>query len=132
MDWFSAGLPREGDDAEVLRIGDLAHSDVPRAGLDDRSDAMKPRLGDWDLCVVVGGATVVLGVATEEALASGGNQPVAQIMDEAPTTYRPHTSARDVATAMCEHDQDHVVVTNAAGQLLGVARRQEVEAAASS
>ena len=132
MDWFSAGLPREGDDAEVLRIGDLAHSDVPRASLHDRADAMKPRLGDWDLCVVVGAGTVVLGIAGEDALANAGDQPVAQIMDGAPTTYRPHTPAGDVAAAMGENDQHHVVVTNVAGQLLGVARRQEVEAAASS
>jgi CBS domain-containing protein len=132
MDWFSAGLPREGAEAEVVRVGDLAHSDVPRAGLDDRADAMKPRLGHWDVCVVVAQGMVVLGMAAEDALTNAGDQPVSRIMDEAPTTYRPHSTAAEVAAAMGEADQRHAVVTNAAGQLLGIARRDEVESAANS
>jgi CBS domain-containing protein len=128
MDWFAAGLPREGTEAGTDRVGDHARSDVPTAAPDEAADGIKARLGDWDVCIVVNDDRIVLGLATADALAAAAGRPVGAVMTDGPTTYRPHTSTEEVATWMRERDKTHVIVTDPGGHLLGVARRSELEA----
>jgi CBS domain-containing protein len=132
MDWFAAGLPREGTEAGTDRVGDHARSDVPTAAPDEVADGLKARLGDWDVCVVVNDDRVVLGLVKAEALAAADGRAVATVMSEGPTTYRPHTATEEVVTWMRKRDQAHVLVTDPEGHLLGVAERRELEAAAAS
>jgi Mg/Co/Ni transporter MgtE len=127
MDWFAAGLPREGSEAPTDRIVDHAHRDVPTAAPDDDAGAVKARLGSWEVCVVVNDDQVVLGVASAEALAAADGGAVEKIMREAPATYRAHTPAREAADWMRKRDQTHVLVTDPGGHLLGVVRRGDIE-----
>jgi CBS domain-containing protein len=132
MDWFAAGLSREGTEAGTDRVGDHARSDVPTAAPDDDSGGLEARLGDWDVCVVVNDDRVVLGIATAEALATADGRAVAALMSEAPTTYRPHTATEEVVAWMRERDKTHVLVTDPGGHLLGGATRSELESATAS
>ena len=52
-DWFAAGLPREGRDAHVSRVADVAQRDVRTCRLDER----------------VGDVRVVLELVNSDALA---------------------------------------------------------------
>jgi CBS domain-containing protein len=132
MDWFAAGLPREGTEAGTDRVGDHARSDVPTAAPDEDAGGLEARLGDWDLCVVVNDDRIVIGLATAEALAAASGRAVAAVMSEAPPTYRPHTATEEAATWMRKHDKRHVLVTDPGGHLLGVAMRSELESATAS
>ena|SRR5215210_2648486 len=126
MDWFAAGLPREGTEAATDRVGDHARADVPTAAPDEDADGLEARLGDWDVCVVVNDDRVVLGVATADALAAAAGRTVANVMAEGPTTYRPHTSTDEVAKWMRNKGEAYVIVTDPGGHLLGVARREDL------
>jgi catechol 2,3-dioxygenase-like lactoylglutathione lyase family enzyme len=131
MDWFAAGLPREGAEAGTDRVGDHARSDVPTAAPDEDAGGLEARLGDRDVCVVVNDDRIVLGLATAEALAAAAGRPVATVMSEGPTTYRPHTVTKEVVTWMRKHDKRHVLFTDPDGNLLGIATRRELESASS-
>ncbi|HKF90582.1 MAG TPA: CBS domain-containing protein [Acidimicrobiia bacterium] len=132
MDWFAAGLPREGSAASTTRIADRARAEVLTAAPDDDVDTVTGRLVDGEILVVVNGERVVLGVVTAESLEEGNGRSVDRFMQEAPTTYRPHTAADEVAEWMRADDaHTHVLVTDPGGHLLGVAHRRDVEGSGS-
>jgi hypothetical protein len=62
-DWFAAGLPREGREAQTRRVEDIARRDVPTCLIDELVGAVHDgvRDGGWDVCVVVNERRVVLG-----------------------------------------------------------------------
>src|SRR6266545_5933121 len=64
LDWLAAGLATEGSNAQRPRAGDVARSDVPTCGLDERLGevARRVREAGWDACVVVNPERVVLGL----------------------------------------------------------------------
>lgn len=131
MDWFAAGLPREGAEAGTDRVGDHARSDVPPAAPNEDSAAVSGRRGEWDVAVVVKDG-VVLGVVTADALSDATGRAVEAVMAEGPKTYRPHMTTKDVAKWLRESDEPFAVVTEPGGHLLGVALRSELESAAAS
>jgi hypothetical protein len=63
-DWAAAGLPREGELANVPRVGDAARSDVPTCRAHEPIGSVRERVlsSGWDRCVVVDEATVALGL----------------------------------------------------------------------
>ena len=87
VDWMAAGLPIEGTKASVPRVGSLARRDVPTCRLEDEVGVVSSRLRatDWDLCVVLNEARIVLGRVTLE---TDQHKTVAQVMDPGPVTYR--------------------------------------------
>ena len=50
-------------------------------------------------------------------------------MELAPSTVRPHRSAKDIATQLGEKDLRWAIVTTPEGQLIGVASREDLEQA---
>jgi len=69
-DWFAAGLPREGKEAHVPRIADVAKRDVAACRLNERLGDVRTRIGaSGELAIVIDGDRVVLGVVSAEALA---------------------------------------------------------------
>jgi hypothetical protein len=128
MDWFAAGLPREGSAASRDTIGDLVHADAPTACPGDAADGLEERLGDWDICVVVNDDRVVLGIATAPMLAAADGPPIAHVMKEAPITHRPDTSTDEVVDWLRKQDeQTYVVVTDPGGHLLGAMDGSELD-----
>jgi hypothetical protein len=126
VDWLAAGRPGEGELADELRIGAIAHDDVPTCRLDQR-------IGDLnvsgDLCVVVNAASIVLGDLRGKALRGDPSQTVEQVMNPAPSTYRPNTSVHEMAHSMLESGAKRVLVSDCDGRLIGWISREDVETA---
>ena len=131
LDWFAAGLAREGRLARVPRAGELLRRDVPTCCPGERVGEVRARVrqAGWDRAVVVNEAGVVLGALSGPALEAAPDTPVEETMDPGPVTYRPDTLARELAQHLREGDAQAAVVTNAEGVLVGILRRQEAERA---
>jgi hypothetical protein len=126
VDWLASGLPSEGKLSKELRIGAIAHRDTPTCRPDQR-------LGDLhvqgDLCVVVNEAGVVLGDLRGKALRSDPGTLAADVMNPAPSTYRPDTSVHEMAHQLLESGAQRVLVSDCEGRLIGWISREEVEKA---
>jgi hypothetical protein len=131
MDWIGDGLPFEGTLAEQPRLSTLADPDVPTCGLDETVAEARGRLGHWELTLVVAGPQrAVLGLVRAEALGLEDTRPIAEVMQEGPSTYRPHVTAEEMSTNLNSRPAPFVVVTTLSGHLVGVARPDAIHAAA--
>ncbi len=128
VDWMAAGLSIEGTKASVPRVGSLARRDVPTCRLEDEVDLVCRRLRatDWDFCVVVNEAGIVLGRVTLKTLETDQHTTVAQVMDPGPVTYRPHEMADEAARKLAARNVRSVLVTNSDGELIGGFRAEDV------
>ena len=124
VDWFAAGLPREGEMAAVPRIGDVADRDVPTCGPTERVGELRRRLqqAGQDLCVVLSKRRVVLGRVRTRDLDGNPDAAVEDVMDPGPVTYRPDT----LLAELVEHLQqlptgkaNRILVTTSDGELIG-------------
>jgi rhodanese-related sulfurtransferase len=129
-DWFANDLPGEGDEMDLPRLGGLADRDVPTCRLDETAALVRGRAGDAEVCVVLDDDRVVLGVVRTDSLDAEGT--MAELMREGPSTYRPDVSATEMAERLRKHPEPRVLVTNADGTLVGIARSEDVEQAASA
>ena len=86
VDWFAAGLPREGRLASKERAGDVARRDVPTCRLRERVGevARRARETGWDFCVVLHDDRVVLGLLDAAALDSDPAAAAENVMRSAP------------------------------------------------
>jgi predicted transcriptional regulator len=128
-DWFASGLPREGKDADVPQVGDLAQGDIPTCHMTDRTGDIQNRLRavGWDVCVVINDARVVLGLVRGEALESHSNTPVEQVMESGPTTIRPNWSLEQTTAYMQEQGVEDLLITTPDGTLMGIVYRTDIE-----
>lgn len=126
MEWIGVGLPWEGTEASQLSLGTLANPDVAVCALDDTIGVVRARLGHHPVCLVVNGERLVLGLVAAEALGSDDDLPVASVMQEGPSTYRPHVSATEMAERLAEHPQPRILVTALDGRLVGVASADDI------
>ncbi len=131
MDWIGEGLPFEGTLVDQPRLSTLADPDVPTCRGDETVGEVRERLGQWELCLVVAGPqAVVVGLVRAEALGLEDNRPVVEVMQEGPSTYRPHVTAEEMSKNLENHPAPWVVVTTLSGQLIGVARPEQIHLAA--
>lgn len=130
MDWIGAGLPWEGSDASQPTLGSLATPDVPVCSIDETIGATRARLGDAPTCVVLNDERIVLGLVAADALDAGDDQPVSAVMEEGPSTYRPHVPAAEMAERLAKHPEDRILVTTADGRLVGIAGADDITEAA--
>ena len=129
MDWMAAGLPYSGTAAARPALGGLAQRDVPTCAMDELSDEVAGRMGDWPVGLVVNAERVVLGLVRAEALAVR-HRPVGELMQEGPSTYRPNVSAAELAPKLERHPVPYVIVTTLDGRLVGVADPAAIRSAA--
>lgn len=129
MDWIGAGLPFEGDAAAKPRLATLANGEVPTCSLDEKVGDLRDRLGDWEICVVVNDARVVLGLVRAEAVGLETDRNVVDAMNEAPKTYRPHFGPDDVLPDLEKKPRSWVLVTNLNGTLVGIVRPEQLQEA---
>ncbi|MDP8976500.1 MAG: CBS domain-containing protein [Actinomycetota bacterium] len=133
VDWFGAGLPGEGQAAELTRIGALVDSEVPTCAMQDRAKEVRDRLGRDDVCIVVNGERVVLGLVQGEDLDGDGNPSsvddrlVSELMQEGPTTMRPNVPAAMLAGQIDDGSFPWLVVTDQDGILIGILRGSDLE-----
>ncbi len=131
MDWIGEGLPFEGSLADQPRLSTLADPDVPTCAPDETVAQVRTRLGRWELCLVVAGTQrVVLGLVRAEALGMEDDRQIVEVMQEGPSTYRPHVTAEEMSKNLKDKPAPWVVVTTLSGRLMGVARPERIHAAA--
>jgi CBS domain-containing protein len=127
--WFAEGLPSEGTDASVPRIGDVAERDVPVCRLDESVGDVRPRVEQsaWDRCMVVNDEGIVLGMVTRRGLREDSATSVEDAMREGPSTFRPNVSVQEMLGYMKRHDMKAAPVTSHLGKLVGVVKRDRLE-----
>jgi Mg/Co/Ni transporter MgtE len=127
-DWFAAGLPRDGREADTARVADVAARDVPTCRIDDRIGAVRDRAraGGWELCVVVDHQRVVLGVVTFDNGDVPADAPVEQIMQPGPVTFRPHVPLGQLPEYVRGRRVPRALVTTSDGVLIGLLRVDEI------
>jgi hypothetical protein len=93
--------------------------------------AVRARVDGWELALVTAPSErVVLGLVRAEALGMEDSRTIAEVMQEGPSTYRPHVSAEEMSANLAHSPAPWVVVTTLAGRLVGVARPDAIYAAA--
>lgn len=130
MEWIAAGLPWEGSEASQPTLGDLAKADVSLCALGDSVGVARAALGEGPICLVVNEDRIVLGLVRAEALGPDDDRPVREVMDEGPSTYRPHVPALEMAERLEEQRQPRFVVTTLDGRLAGIASAEDIAKAA--
>jgi len=122
LDWLAAGLPIEGTDAHIARVGDVARKDVPTATMDERLSDVRERAASLgrDAVVVVNEQNIVMGLLRAKELQQEGDCTVEQAMRPGPSTFRSYVSAKEVAEFMVEHKLDSSPITTSDGKLVGL------------
>jgi CBS domain-containing protein len=69
----------------------------------------------------------VLGRAPSSALDPDSDQPVWNVAEPGPKTFRPHASAENVAEVLADKDLRWAIITTPEGRLLGIASREDLE-----
>jgi hypothetical protein len=131
MEWIGAGLAFEGTLAGRPRLSTLADPAVPTCALTETVAQVRDRMGRWPLALAVAGpGRVVQGLVRAETLGPDDDAPVASVMEEGPSTYRPHVTAAEMSQNLEHKDAPWVVVTTLGGRLLGVAWPEVIHQAA--
>jgi CBS domain-containing protein len=125
--WLAEDLPGDGLLADE-RAGAAAHSDVPRVGIAWSLRDVAAAIGGWELAVVVSEDDVVIGVLRAESVGLPDRVRAAAVMQPAPATVRPSITRRELASSMDDSGQRHVLVTTLQGKLVGLVRRDELDA----
>ena len=131
VDWLAHNLDVEGDDPEPRTVGRVMRDDVVRCAPTDRAadvhESIERSAYPFALVTTAGGT--VLGRVRASALDPRSEEPVGDVAEPGPKTFRPHHSAENVATQLADKDLRWAVVTTPEGRLLGVASREDLERA---
>jgi predicted transcriptional regulator len=128
LDWLAAGLPTEGELANLPRAGTVARHDVPTCTMDERLGDVRERTrdADWDACVVVNEERVVMGLLRSRELDRGEpDRRIEEAMRPGPSTFRPHVPIDEMASYMIRHDLESAPISSSDGRLVGLLRRQD-------
>ena len=129
VDWFAAGLPKEGKLAEVPTVGEAARQDVPTCSPEEKVSKAKRRMeaAGWDRCVVVNEERIVLGMVRDKELEPDPETTIEEVMRPGPTTFRPDAPVEKVAERMRKRGVSAVLVTTSDGKLVGMLHRDDAE-----
>ena len=127
--WLTMGLPMEGPNTATPRAGDVADRDAPICALHDRLGDVRNRLraAGGTSCIIVNDQRVVLGRVRGEALDGDAEQTVEAVMEAGPTTVRLSEPLDKLIERMQKRKTSSIIVTTAAGVLVGVLRREDGE-----
>jgi CBS domain-containing protein len=127
QNWLASGLPVEGENADMPRVGGIARDDVPTCRLDERLGEVRERVQatDHDTCVVVNRERVVLGILRPKHLDGEADGIVEKAMQPGPSTFRPHVSAAELGEYMVRHDLASAPITTGEGVLVGLLLKED-------
>jgi CBS domain-containing protein len=131
VDWLAHNLEVEGDDPEPATVGGLMRDDVVRcAPTDHVTDVLASiKASPYPFALMTSDGGTVLGRLPASALDAGSEEPVEDLAEPGPKTFRPHHSAEHVAGQLADKNLRWAVVTTPEGRLLGVASREDLERA---
>ncbi len=128
-DWIAAGLPVEGELANVPRAIDVVKRDVPTCRpfdlIGDVSDQVEAARDD--VCIVTNNDGIVLGRLRRRALTSDHGKAVHEVMEPGPTTTRADAWLEGLVPRLHNADVLSMIITTPEGKLLGVVYREEAE-----
>jgi CBS domain-containing protein len=131
VDWLAHNLEVEGERIYAPTVGRVMRDDAVRCAPTDRvADVLKlikPSAYPFALVTTADGC--VLGRAPASALDPASEEPVWDVAEPGPKTFRPHHSVETVAKHLAEKDLRWAIVTTPEGRLLGVASREDLERA---
>jgi CBS domain-containing protein len=134
VDWLAHNLPTEGDRPAPPTVGRVMRDDVTRCGPAERAADVLAAIerSPYPFALVATPGSVVLGRIPASKLNADSVQPVGDIAEPGPKTFRPHHSAENVARQLAKKELRWAIVTTPEGRLLGVASREDLERAAKS
>ena len=105
--------------------------DVVRCAWTDRASDVHASIkaSPYPFALVTSEGGTVLGRVRASRLDPASEEPVGDIAEPGPKTFRPHHSAANVARQLGEKDLRWAIVTTPEGRLLGVASREDLEQA---
>jgi CBS domain-containing protein len=109
----------------------VARTDAANCRLTDPAEDIGERIAQspYPFALVLSDSGVLLGRVAKSDLKSGAEGPVEQVMDPGPSTVRPHKTAESIAHDLSERNLRWAIVTSPEGELIGVASRDDLEAA---
>jgi CBS domain-containing protein len=133
-DWLARGLPTEGEEAGAPRALGLVVDDVVTCGLDERVSEVRERVeaSRYRFAFVVSNNRVVLGRLRRAAFEGDGEVTAGTVMEPGPSTIRPDTGLEPLAERMRKNELSCLPVTTPEGELLGLVRRDDLEAGLTS
>ncbi|MBI3966396.1 MAG: CBS domain-containing protein [Chloroflexi bacterium] len=132
VDWFGAGLPREGKRSAGPYALDVTVTDVPTCRLTDRVGDVRPRVraAGWRICPVVNDEQIVLGLLREKELDSDPEAVVELVMRPGPSTFRPNLPVGELIEYLGKFEMAEAVITSSDGKLIGLLRCVDAERSA--
>jgi Mg/Co/Ni transporter MgtE len=129
-DWLARGLPREGEHAGKRRAFDLAVDDVVVCEVGDLVADVRERVAAsrYGFAFVVDKDRCLQGRLRRAVLESEGEARAEDVMEPGPSTIRADNELEPLAKRMRDSDLTSLPVTTPEGRLLGVVRRDDVEA----
>lgn len=130
VDWLARALPTEGEEATVRRAHHLVVDDVATCALDERIDAVRERVAAsrYRFAFVVSGGGVLLGRLRRAALEGSPAANAEDVMEPGPSTIRADMQLEPLLERMRKRDLTGLPVTDPDGRLLGLVRRDDLEA----
>ena len=128
-DWLAAGLPVEGELANVPRAIDVVKRDVPTCGPFDRIGDVSDQVeaAREDVCIVANDEGIVLGRLRHRALTSDRGKAVHEVMESGPTTTRADAELEGLVQRLHDAGVRSMLITTPEGRLLGVVYREDAE-----
>src|SRR5207302_347566 len=117
--------------ARQPRAGALARDDVVTCGLDDRIGEVRSRVDEspYGFALVTTGRGTLLGRLRMSAMADADAGALAEsLMEPGPSTVRPDVEAAQLAAQLAKGELRTAIVTTPEGRLVGVVRREDLEA----
>jgi CBS domain-containing protein len=94
---------------------------------DELVSAVAERVGDeWQICVVMNGKGIVLGLLGRRVLLAGDRVRAEGAMSLGPSTIRPSARRDAIVQRMRDQALTRIVVTHPDGVLVGVLRREDL------
>lgn len=132
LDWLVHQHPVEGARAEEPTVGQHAHDDAVTCTLRDEVGRIRELVerSPYPFALVKSADGILLGRLRASMLDCDPELRAEDVMEPGPSTVRPHKTAAGIAEQLEQKDLRWAIVTTPRGELLGVAARTELQAAA--
>lgn len=127
--WLAKGLPSEGARRPEQRVGSIADPDVVKIPAEATAGDAAVLLDAADRAgfgIVLDDAGIVLGLLRREATGLDPSTPVRDLVQPAPSTFRPSMSIKEMVEYFHKSDEARALITTLDGQWIGLVRRSDV------
>ncbi|HET6869064.1 MAG TPA: CBS domain-containing protein [Solirubrobacteraceae bacterium] len=129
VDWLAHALPVEGERPDAPIAGRAMRDDAALCGPTDRISHVSKLIerSPYPFALVTSDDRTLLGRAPSSALDRGSEDPVWDVAEPGPKTFRPHAAAEKVAGVLADKGLRWAIITTPEGRFLGIASREDLE-----